>query len=86
MISDYAVFTPQPEDGGVFIARFSVGSIQPGDANGDGSVGMPDALLVLRASMGLITPQHSSAMDVNGDGSITAADAVLITRRAMNLF
>ena len=53
-----------------------------GDVNGDGYIDAADALLCLRASVGLITltPEQEAAADVNHDGLIDAGDAILILR------
>ena len=55
---------------------------QLGDVNGDGYIDAADALLCLRASVGLITltPEQEAAGDVNHDGLIDAGDAILILR------
>lgn len=55
---------------------------QLGDVNGDGYIDSADALLCLRASVGLITltPEQETAADVNHDGLIDAGDAILILR------
>ena len=55
---------------------------QLGDINGDGYIDAADALLCLRASVGLITltPEQEAAADVNHDGLIDAGDAILILR------
>ena len=52
---------------------------QLGDVNGDGYIDAADALLCLRASVGLITltPEQEAAADVNHDGLIDADDAIL---------
>ena len=55
---------------------------QLGDVNGDGYIDAADALLCLRASVGLVTltPEQEAAADVNHDGLIDAGDAILILR------
>lgn len=55
---------------------------QLGDVNGDSYIDAADALLCLRASVGLITltPEQEAAADVNHDGLIDAGDAILILR------
>ena len=55
---------------------------QLGDVIGDGYIDAADALLCLRASVGLITltPEQEAAADVNHDGLIDAGDAILILR------
>lgn len=48
----------------------------PGDANGDGSINMADANMVVNRFLGKPTPSiQESAADVNGDGSVNMADA-----------
>lgn len=61
---------------------------QLGDVNGDGYIDSADALLCLRASVGLITltPEQEAAADVNHDGLIDAGDAILILRYDARLF
>lgn len=61
--------------------------VVPGDANGDGSVDVTDALLALRHSMGLVQLSESalSACDIDRDGSVSVTDALMILRRAMGL-
>ena len=58
-----------------------------GDVNGDGSVTVTDAIMALRASMGLITltPAQRERGDVNNDGNVTVTDAIMILRVAMGL-
>ena len=74
-------------DGVVFIARFEGGSSLPGDADGNGSVTLADAVLALRFAMGLIGESEldTAAADMDGNGSITLADAVSILRIGMGL-
>ena len=59
----------------------------PGDADGDGAVGVSDALMALRHAMGLVSLGESaaSACDVDYDGSVTVSDALMILRKAMGL-
>lgn len=56
-----------------------------GDINGNGSVDVTDALLALRAAMGVITltDEQIARGDINGDGVIDSTDAILILRTAM---
>lgn len=58
-----------------------------GDVNGDGAVDSSDALLLLRASMGLaeLDEAQLSAGDVNGDGAADTTDALLILRLTLGL-
>lgn len=58
-----------------------------GDVDGDGSVTVSDALICLRAAMGVI-PQDGSLLlegDIDCDGELTVADALAILRRAMGI-
>lgn len=68
------------------IALYEGGTAAPGDASGDGNIGVDDALLVPRAAMGMI-PSNSNidACDVNGDGVVNLNDALLILRYAMGV-
>jgi hypothetical protein len=58
-----------------------------GDVNGNGRVDVADALLALRASIGLtqLTPQQAAAADLLPDGRVTVADATRILRLAVGL-
>ena len=58
-----------------------------GDADGNGTVDMNDAVRVARADVGLvtITGKCATAADVNGDSKITVADALLITRKYLGI-
>lgn len=86
IITSERAYTPVPEDGGVFIARYNENGLTPGDANYDGDVDISDALLIMRAAMELIPQQPFAAMDVDGDGEVSTVDAILIMRRAMDIF
>ena len=68
-------------DGG-YSAEIKTAAAQLGDVNGDGYIDAADALLCLRASVGLITltPEQEAAADVNHDGLVDAGDAILILR------
>jgi len=58
-----------------------------GDVNGDGSVKSNDAILTLRISTGLLTPDDRQfcAADYNDDKQVRSNDAILILRKATNL-
>lgn len=58
-----------------------------GDVDLDGEVTVADALLTLRAAMGLIglTGEQQALADVDASGAADAADALLILRAAMGL-
>ena len=67
-------------EGGTLTACFG------GDANGDGAINVSDALLALRASMGLFQSNDEGAMmDVNGNGTVDVSDAIMILRFAMGI-
>ena len=52
-----------------------------GDADGDGSVGFPDAIKLLEAVfLGVSDLECEDAADVNDDGRVTVSDAVMILR------
>ena len=59
----------------------------PGDADGDGEVAISDALMVLRAALGLtaLTPEQAAVADVNGDGEVGMDDALAVLRLALGL-
>lgn len=59
----------------------------PGDANLDGIVDVTDALIAMRAALGIIqlNEQQQAACDINGDGNIDITDVLLILRMAMNI-
>ena len=69
------------------VARFTEPQPIPGDVNGSGAVDVADAVIVMRASMGLIelTEQQFAAGDINGDGQINITDAVTLLRMAMGI-
>ena len=76
------------------VAGFAPAAV-PGDVNGDGVVTVADAVMVLRAAVGLtqVTDQLIRSGDVApkradgsyGDGKITTADALRILRRAVGI-
>ena len=65
-------------------ARFTVVAALPGDIDSDGFVTANDALMVLRAALGIIGDLGSAA-DMDGDGNVTANDALIILRAALGL-
>ena len=70
-------------------ARFSSAQepeIIPGDYDGNGSVTVEDAIMILRAAMDLSepAPENLAACDFDGDGQITVTDAVLTLRAAVS--
>ena len=58
-----------------------------GDVNMDGAVDAADALLGLRASMGMteLSAEAYELADVDSDGEVTAADALLILRYSLGI-
>ncbi len=67
-------------DGGNYVAYYG------GDADGNGSVTVTDAIMVLREAMGLGRDGDISPMlDVNGSGSVDVSDAIMILRFAMGI-
>ena len=62
-------------------------SIILGDADLNGAVEIPDALLALRFAMTLIVPSEAQvqAADVNGNGAVDLQDALTILRMAMSI-
>lgn len=56
-----------------------------GDVDRDGAVTAADALLVMRAAMGLIELDWPRLADVNLSGTVDIADAIILLRRAMGI-
>lgn len=58
-----------------------------GDADGDGTTNVTDALLCLRSSMGVVvfSEEQTAHCDMDGDGNVTVIDALSILRIAMGL-
>ena len=75
--------------GPVYIAKFLRESTVPGsgDVDADGEMAITDAVLALRASMGLVTLDYDGIVsaDVDESGDVTVADALLIARTAMGV-
>lgn len=76
-VSADAVFTC--EEGAEIVAYFG------GDADSNGVIDSTDALLLLRAAMGLAPEVELNDADVNNDGAIDSADALAILRLAMGI-
>ncbi len=53
--------------------------------DGDGAITAADAVLTMRASMGIIQAADSGMLDVDGSEDIDIADALLVMRFAMGL-
>lgn len=63
-------------------------TIIPGDVNGDGKLGIPDATIALQIAVGIVkapTPDQISAGDLNKNGKIDIADVTKILRAAVGL-
>lgn len=80
-------------DGGVLVSENAEYSVTNGanlvacfggDANGDGAIGIADAVLALRAAMGETAPQNAM-LDINGDRVVSVADAIMIARFALGI-
>ena len=72
----------------VFIARFSGGPEPiPGDVDGSGDVSVSDAVLALRAAMGIfeLAPEQFAAAGMDASGEVSVSDAIMILRTAMGL-
>ena len=69
------------------VARFGSPEYVPGDANNDLTVNTEDALLVLRAALGLIQFDYATTnkCDMDYSGSIDTTDALLILRIALDI-
>ena len=69
------------------IARFAEKTVVPGDANGDGAVDTEDALLVLRAALGIGGDPEAllEGCDMDENGVIDTTDALLILRLALGI-
>ena len=84
---------PQPFylDGCVVLQSVPVAPVTsaatPGDVDGDGAVTVADALLTLRAAMGIVelTDAQLHAADIDGSGAANLTDALVILRAAMGL-
>ena len=62
-------------------------AVVPGDINGDGKVGIPDATLALQMAVGKLqpTPAQLAAGDINKNGKIDIPDVTVILRAAVGL-
>lgn len=72
----YVIYDGEPEPG-----------FLPGDADCSGTVNITDALLAMRAAMGIeeLSQLGALAADMDENGSVTALDALTILRLAMGL-
>lgn len=59
----------------------------PGDVDGNWQVAVSDAVLALRAAMGVaeLTPERAARADIDGDGVVSASDAMTILRMALGI-
>ena len=73
--------------GGGHYAEFTLLSpdytAQPGDYNGDGNITVEDAVMILRAALGLAEGGIPGSADFDGDGEIAVQDAVMTLRAAI---
>jgi len=62
-------------------------AVVPGDVNGDGKVGIPDATLALQMAVGKLQPtsEQLAAGDLNKNGRIDIPDVTKILRAAIGL-
>lgn len=69
------------------IARFTGASVVYGDGNGDGTVNAADALIILRAALGLDGEPDAllRACDMDVNGVVNAADALIVLRIALGI-
>ena len=83
VVDDYA--DPYGQ-GRIVIIDEEPGEPLPGDANCDGKVDTEDALIVLRAALGIEGDPEAlvESCDMNGDGVIDTVDALLVLRLALN--
>ncbi len=74
-------------DGKIYVTPAEDPALEPGDVNMDGTVDANDALLALRASLGLVelTAEQFALADIDGNGEITGVDVVTILRTALGL-
>ena len=56
-----------------------------GDIDNDGTITSGDALILLRASVGLVKVESNDIFDIDGDNTVTANDALLVLRRSVGL-
>lgn len=74
---------------GDYTAKFLKNDTVPGsgDVDADGEMAITDAVLALRASMGLVTLDYDGIVsaDMDESGDVTVADALLIARTAMGV-
>ncbi len=67
--------------------KFKLIETVTGDPNGDGVIGLDDAILAARTDVGntQISDGQIMSADVNGDGKVTVHDALLIVRFSLGL-
>lgn len=68
----------------VFSPEFSLSSDLLGDANGDGSIDLTDAIMITYHSLGAAQPGlNLNAADVNRDGVVDLTDAIIVVYRSL---
>lgn len=68
------------------IIRQQPPTVMCGDANGDGKVAIPDAILALQFAVGSKKPTDTqlASLDFNGNGKVDIAEVILVLRKAVN--
>lgn len=67
-------------------AIYSTGGVLAGDADGNGTVNITDAIVVLRYALGIMNNNGGivlASADMDGNGTVTVSDAVTVLRMAM---
>lgn len=54
-----------------------------GDINGDGTISVPDAIIIARMAMRILPQFNPEIADYNGNGKIDVSDAILVMRVSM---
>ena len=83
----YHYYSDAPTDITAVCAHFTGSTVLPGDADGNGSVTVADAVLAMRCAMQLIGTDalNLANADIDGNGAVTIADAVAILRLAIGI-
>ena len=84
LFGDNEVFASYQEDGTLILTSkpITLPASEPGDIDGDGSIGAADLMLLRKYLVGLTIESHfdDSAADLNGDGSIDILDLVRLRK------
>ena len=84
LFGDNEVFASYQEDGALILTSkpITLPASEPGDIDGDGSIGAADLMLLRKYLVGLTIESHfdDSAADLNGDGSIDILDLVRLRK------